>query len=264
MDNKYKKAIAGMLGALAITIGIAYALHPSTSAEEVTHQIVTPQTTNGPNSAETTFSKTRVIKAETKNVLYFNVVVLDPTVDAAISYLSTLSPSSDVWLLINSPGGSVFAGARFIAYLENHKNIHTVCVSLCASMAAHIHQSTDKRYMYSSGTLMFHPASGGVEGQIENMISQLNMFKELVDGLDAKIAYRAGINYNEFKRKVAFQYWVLANTAVTTKLADGVVLIETDDARQPYGVDLYKLMVSSLTPDVAGEKLRHNMINLQN
>jgi ATP-dependent protease ClpP protease subunit len=48
---------------------------------------------------------------------------------------------------------------------------------------------------------MFHPASGGLRGQVENMDSQLKMIKTLVDRLDAKITTRSGINYKDFKNR---------------------------------------------------------------
>lgn len=76
--------------------------------------------------------------------------------------------------------------------------------------------------------MMFHPASGGVQGTLEQMLSQLNMIKLYVDRLDAEVALRSGLDYNEFKTLLAVEYWLESEDALNKNLADNLIFISYD------------------------------------
>lgn len=182
--------------------------------------------------------KIKSFSISTEQSLYFDTEVTDVSVALAISSLEDMkkNTSKDLYLFINSPGGSVFDGNRLVTYIENSKRkIHTVCVTVCASMAAHLHQAGSTRLMLDNSMLMFHPAAGGARGQVENMRSLLNTIQLMVDRMDAKITKRSGLDYKEFKAKVAFEYWVLAEDAVRSNLSESIVNISTGDSLMPFG-----------------------------
>jgi ATP-dependent protease ClpP protease subunit len=147
------------------------------------------------------------------------------SVDVAIEGLKeVLSINDEAYLVINSPGGSVFDGAKLISFIENSKKpIYTVCETLCASMGFQIFEVGTKRYMLDKSILMAHPASGGVSGQVENMVSLLTFVQKYVDRMDANVAKRAGISLEKFKIMVAHELWLEAVDAVNTKFADSLV-----------------------------------------
>jgi ATP-dependent protease ClpP protease subunit len=191
------------------------------TTEESTTSINTPTTSN--QAATNTVYKVEKVTTASENVILFNVPVVEESVDATISMLEQSSAKVN-YLVLNSPGGSVLAGARLLAYMKNSgKNIVTVCDNICASMAFQIFQVGSRRLMTEKSVLMAHPASGGTQGTLENMMTQLSMFKLYVDRMDADTAKRAGIDYAKFKAMVADNIWAETPEALKLNLADGVI-----------------------------------------
>lgn len=165
------------------------------------------------------------ITLEADSIIKLDTEVNQQSVEALISKLESYT-SGDVFLLIDSPGGSVFDGARLISYMEaSSARIHTVCYALCASMAAHIHQHGKTRLMIDRSALMFHPAAGGVRGTVPEMRSLLGFIELEVNKLDAYIARRANKRYDEFKVLSDRNIWIAADDAVREGYADGIVVV---------------------------------------
>lgn len=170
------------------------------------------------------------IKANPSNLIFFNVPVVKESVDMALAMLSE-NNSPTIYLVLDSPGGSVVDGARLIEYIKNSgKNIVTVCDNFCASMAFQIFQAGKRRILTEKAILMAHPASGSAKGTIENMYELVKMFKLYVDRMDADTAKRAGIDYNTFKALVSNNIWLEAPDALALKLADGIGHVEFKDS----------------------------------
>jgi len=241
--NKFVLFGAWVVTATAITTAavVGYNTVVGSSTKEETYQIPLPAPlikSSGyvePKMPNTTVKK---IKTSVRSAVYFDNEVTGLTVNVAISLLKeALKHSDKVYLVLNSPGGSVFDGVELISFLEENK-ISTICVAICASMAAQLHQAGAQRLMTASGVLMFHPASAQLAGPLEQMQGLLDLFKTQVDRLDLKISKRSGIPYAEFKRRLAFQYWVLPEDAFMEHLTDEIVSLDTGDSEQPYGVSV--------------------------
>lgn len=137
-----------------------------------------------------------------------------------------------IYLLIDSPGGSVFAGARALATIQGSGvPVDTVCIGFCASMAAQLHAVGAKRYMTSQAVLMFHPASGGLQGDFNIMASRMVFLTKYFAKMDLYVADRAGIPYEEFKKRLRDEYWLDAEDATSEHFNDRIVVL--DDARSP-------------------------------
>lgn len=132
--------------------------------------------------------------------------------------------SDPITLLINSPGGSVLDGAQIVGAIEGSSaKINTVCIELCASMAALIHQYGAQRQMLAHALLMFHPASGGASDDIDRMVSLLQTIKRYTGKMEANVAKRANITFEEYKSRAATHIWIDGEDAVQSRLADQVV-----------------------------------------
>ncbi len=98
--------------------------------------------------------------------------------------------SKDIYLYINSPGGSVSAGLAIydtIKYIKS--NVITIGVGLCASMGAFLLSSGDKRYALENTEIMIHEPLGGVEGKASNIKIQSDRIiktKALINKILAK------------------------------------------------------------------------------
>lgn len=217
-----------LLAVSLLVVGTATLLHPSTKLttdRNVTKSLVSKTVTESP--AQSKEYKITNLQLDPKQTIIFNAEVGSDAVDLTIAQINELSKNGkDIYLVLNSPGGSVFAGAKLIAYMEGARvNVNTVCYELCASMAAQITEHGAKRLMISSATLMFHQAAGGVEGSLKEMKNRLGYIDIVITKLDAYIANRSGINREEFDRMVEHELWIDGQDSLDKNLVDGLVTI---------------------------------------
>jgi ATP-dependent Clp protease protease subunit len=152
-----------------------------------------------------------------------------PNVDDIINQLNKLnkqSKFSEIYLLIDSPGGSVLDGAKLVSAIEASKTpVITVCTAICASMAAIIHQYGVKRLMIDRSALMFHDAAGGLQGPLPQMRSRLNFFDRLTAKMDAFIAKRVGMELETFLTLLHSEIWLDAEDSTKQHFNDEIVFI---------------------------------------
>lgn len=137
-----------------------------------------------------------------------------------------------IYLVLDSPGGSVLHGEMLINYLSTIPNIHSVTI-FSASMAQHIAQSVaGKRYVTISGTFMDHRASGQFRGQFGEgeVESRLAWIKAIVKVVSERTAARLGISLEEYNAKIVNEWWNVGSDALNSGHADEVVTIVCDQA----------------------------------
>jgi ATP-dependent Clp protease, protease subunit len=159
--------------------------------------------------------------------------VIDETTAPAIAkqLLELGEDSRPISVLINSPGGSVLDGAAIISAMQAAKGpVNTVCVQICASMAAMIHSYGTKRLMIDRSFVMFHPATGGVEGEVDKMYSRLGSLKEYIGDMELNAATRAGMTYDDYKFHSGVEMWLSARNALKNGFADDVVYVRGAEA----------------------------------
>ena len=87
---------------------------------------------------------------------------------AQLLYLESIDPDKDIYLYINSPGGSVTAGMAIYDTMNYIKcDVSTTCIGLAASMGAFLLSSgaKGKRYALPNSEIMIHQPLGGFQGQ---------------------------------------------------------------------------------------------------
>jgi ATP-dependent Clp protease, protease subunit len=86
---------------------------------------------------------------------------------AQLLFLESEDPDRDIWLYVNSPGGSVTAGLAIYDTMRHIRpNVATVCLGMAASMATIILAGGErgKRFSLPNSTIHMHPALGGFRG----------------------------------------------------------------------------------------------------
>lgn len=137
-----------------------------------------------------------------------------------------------IYLVLDSPGGSIYAGEAFIAFAQTLQNVHTIAI-FAASMASAIVESLPgRRYVTSNGILMFHRAKGGFEGQFEEgeVEQQLALWKSIVRGMEQRSANRVGLSLEAYKAKVKDEWWIYGFDNVTQNTADEIVSLTCSQA----------------------------------
>lgn len=173
-------------------------------------------------------SSNEVVLTEDNHVIFSGKVDAQSVSRAQVqlaSLSSKLPDSAIIYLIIDSPGGSVMAGNQFIDFAQAlPQKIKTIPL-FAASMGYHMSQSFQERLALPSTTLMSHRASlGGIGGQIPGEFeSRLNNIKSILTEMDQFVANRVGISLEEYKAQIHDELWLTGREAVTRKHADRLI-----------------------------------------
>ena len=114
---------------------------------------------------------------------------------AQMLFLEADDPDKDIFLYINSPGGSVSAGMAIYDTMQYIKcEVSTICVGLAASMGAFLLTAgaKGKRRALPNAEIMIHQPSGGARGQATDMNIQVEQILRIKKRLNAILAERPG------------------------------------------------------------------------
>lgn len=151
---------------------------------------------------------------------------------ALLEKSAKLSPSANIYLFLNSPGGSISDGQRIIETAHGiPQKVHTVSL-FSASMSFIISQYLGNRYITESGVMMSHRAyAGGIEGQIPgNLITRTLFTLAQIVAVDAFVAKRAGIPTKQYQDLIANELWMGPVEAESLRMADKTVRIRCDSS----------------------------------
>lgn len=154
----------------------------------------------------------------------FNGTNVSKWTSAALS-----NPNKDILLYIQSQGGSILSGVKFIEALKNSGK-HVTCIAdFAASMAFVLLQNCDDRLVTEDSTLMQHVASVGLDNQpLPNQVSLFNYIRNIVDKLERHQAKRMGKTLDGYRSLIRDDYWVSGADAVKQGAADEVVTTRCD------------------------------------
>ncbi len=110
-----------------------------------------------------------------ERIIFLSDEVNDVTASLVIAqllFLDAEDPGKDIFLYINSPGGSVSAGMGIFDTMNYIKSdVCTICVGMAASMGAFLLAAgaKGKRYALPNSTIMIHQPLGGTQGQASDI-----------------------------------------------------------------------------------------------
>ncbi len=182
------------------------------------------------------FDVKKILTLKASNTIVFRGPVTESSVSDIMRKMTLmsrrLSRNIPIYLVIDSPGGSVFDGLDFIQFAKAlPQRVRTVTL-FAASMGFMIVQNLDKRYIATNGTLMSHRASvTGLSGQINGELeSRYKMIKRAVDYLEYKSSKRMKLSLDKYRTLINPEYWVHGFDAVGDSAADEQVLIRCDSS----------------------------------
>lgn len=121
---------------------------------------------------------------------------------AQINYLASLNNDDDIWLIIQSTGGSVPAGCAILDTMTSCDcDINTLVVGEAASMAAIIASAgtKGKRYIGENAEMMIHQAMGGASGQTVDIIRSADHIKKVNQRLYRLLCQNTGKSYAQIQ-----------------------------------------------------------------
>jgi ATP-dependent Clp protease protease subunit len=144
---------------------------------------------------------------------------------AQLLFLESEDPKKDIYLYINSPGGSVTAGLSIIDTMHHVKpDVATVVVGMAASMGSLIlsQGAKGKRFALPNAEVMIHQPSGGAYGQASDIDITAKHILKTRDRLNKMLAKATGQKLQKIEADVDRDFFMDAEEAKTYGLVDKV------------------------------------------
>ncbi len=145
---------------------------------------------------------------------------------AQLLFLEAEDPEKDIYLYINSPGGSVYDGLGIFDTMQHVKpDVHTVCVGLAASMGAFLlcAGSKGKRSSLLHSRIMIHQPLGGARGQASDIRIQADEILFLKSRLNNELAFRTGQPIERIEEDTDRDFFMSPSEAVSYGLIDTIL-----------------------------------------
>jgi ATP-dependent Clp protease protease subunit len=145
---------------------------------------------------------------------------------AQLLHLENQDPKQDIYLYINSPGGSVTAGLAILDTMNHIKpDVSTICVGMAASMGAMILSAgaKGKRLSLPNAEIMIHQPHGGAEGQATDIEISARRILKLRAKLNDMLAKNTGQKIAVIERDVERDNWMDAGEAKKYGLVDDIL-----------------------------------------
>jgi ATP-dependent Clp protease protease subunit len=144
---------------------------------------------------------------------------------AQLLFLESEDPKKDIFLYVNSPGGSVTAGLAILDTMNHVKpDVATVCVGMAASAAAVILASGQKgkRFALPNAEVMIHQPWGGAQGQASDIEITAKHILATRDRLNKILSKATGQPLDKIEKDVDRDYFMMADDAKKYGLVDTV------------------------------------------
>ena len=147
-------------------------------------------------------------------------------VAAQLLFLDADEPGKDIWLYINSPGGSAYAGmAMYDAMQYVKSDVATVCLGMGMSAAAMIlcGGAPGKRFALPNAKMMIHQGSGGFRGSPTDIQIAAREILDMTQKMAGIIAKHSGQDVDDVLRDIDRDNFMTPEEAVEYGLIDGVM-----------------------------------------
>ena len=146
---------------------------------------------------------------------------------AQLLFLEGEDPKSDVWLYINSPGGSITAGMAIYDTMQFIScDVATVCLGLAASMGQFLLTAgtAGKRYTLPNARIMMHQPLAGLRGQASDIAIQAEQLKFTKNRMAELTAFHSGQKIEQIQADSERDRWFTPAQAKEYGLVDKVIV----------------------------------------
>jgi ATP-dependent Clp protease, protease subunit len=145
---------------------------------------------------------------------------------AQMLFLEAEDPEKDIYLYINSPGGSVYDGMGIFDTMNQIRpDVATICYGFAASMGAFLLSAGEqgKRMSLPSSRIMIHQPSGGAQGQQVDIAIQAKEILYIKNNLNDILAARTGQPLTKIQEDTERDFYMSAVEATEYGLIDKVI-----------------------------------------
>jgi ATP-dependent Clp protease, protease subunit len=145
---------------------------------------------------------------------------------AQLLFLESEDPDKDIYIYINSPGGSVTAGMAIYDTMEYIKpDVSTICIGMAASMGAFLLScgAKGKRFSLPNSEIMIHQPLGGFKGQATDIDIHAKRILKTKETLNQILSKNTNQPLEKLKADVERDYFMSAEEAMNYGLVDRVI-----------------------------------------
>ena len=145
---------------------------------------------------------------------------------AQLLYLEAQDPDKDIYLYINSPGGSITAGMAIYDTMNYIKcDVSTICIGMAASMGAFLLSSgaKGKRFALPNAEVMIHQPLGGMQGQATDIKIHADRIIKIKAKLNQLLAEQTGKPLETIEHDTERDNFMTADEACAYGLVDKVI-----------------------------------------
>ncbi|MBQ9339389.1 MAG: ATP-dependent Clp endopeptidase proteolytic subunit ClpP [Paludibacteraceae bacterium] len=161
-------------------------------------------------------------------IIFLGTEVNDYTanvIEAQMLYLDSVDNDRDIYIYLNTPGGSVYAGLGIYDIMQYVKaDVSTICTGMAASMGAVllVAGKEGKRAALPHSRVMIHQPMGGAQGQASDMEITVNEIKKLKNELYQIIADHSHNPFERIAQDSDRDHWMTAAEAKEYGMIDTV------------------------------------------
>jgi len=148
------------------------------------------------------------------------------TIIAQLLFLEAGDPDKDVYIYINSPGGSVSSTIAIYDTIQYVKpDVSTICMGMAASGAALILASgaKGKRFALPNSRIMVHQPLGGAQGQVTDIEIQTRELKRIKDTINKILTHHTGQKFEKVEKDTDRDFYMTAQESKEYGLVDEVI-----------------------------------------
>jgi ATP-dependent Clp protease, protease subunit len=145
---------------------------------------------------------------------------------AQLLFLEAEDPKKDIFMYINSPGGSVSAGLGIVDTMNHIKpDVSTTCVGLAASMGSIIlsQGAKGKRNVLTNAEVMIHQPWGGAQGQASDIEITARHILKTREQLNRMLARATGKPLEQIQKDTDRDFFMSADEAKKYGLVDNIL-----------------------------------------
>lgn len=162
-------------------------------------------------------------------IIFLGTEIDDATANIIIAqllFLYATDPDKDIFIYINSPGGSVSSTIAIydtIQYIGS--DVSTICIGMAASGAALILASgaKGKRFALPNSRIMVHQPLGGAQGQVTDIEIQTRELKRIKDSLNKILTLHTGQKFEKIEKDTERDFYMTAQESKEYGLVDEVI-----------------------------------------
>ncbi len=162
-------------------------------------------------------------------IIFLGVAIDDyvsNVIQAQLLFMESVDPKQEIFMYINSPGGSVTAGLGIYDTMQYiSPEVSTTCTGIAASMSAVLLAAgaNNKRSCLPHSRVMIHQTSGGMSGQFADMEITYNLFLELQKEMYSILSKHTGQSKDKINKDCDRDHWMKAPEAKSYGIIDEIL-----------------------------------------